>query len=60
MTMPQLARGRREFSHDLVFAITLVKLDRKPEFLADAAAVRFDIGQRLAAVDLQLAFSRTD
>ena len=42
---------------DLVFAIALVELDRKPEFAADPAAVRFDIGQRLAAVDLRLALA---
>ena len=42
---------------ELVFAIALMKLDRKPEFLADATAVRFDIGQRLAAVDLRLALA---
>ena len=42
---------------DLVFAIALMKLDRKPKFAADAAAVRFDVGQRLAAVDLRLALA---
>ena len=42
---------------DLVFAIALLELDRKPEFLADAAAIRLDIGERLAAVDLRLALA---
>src|SRR5271169_5673880 len=41
----------------LVFAIALMELDRKPEFCADATAVRFDIGQRLAAVNLRLALA---
>src|SRR5277367_487710 len=40
---------------DLVFAIALMKLDRKPKLTADTAAVRFDVGQRLAAIDLRLA-----
>src|SRR3984957_631960 len=42
---------------DLVFAIALMKLDRKPKLTADTAAVRFDVGQRLAAVDLRLALA---
>src|SRR5271154_246606 len=42
---------------DLVFASGLMKFDRKPQFFADAAAVRFDLGQRLAAVDLRLALA---
>ena len=51
-----LAGGVNEVD-DLVFAIALMKLDRKPEFLADAAAVRLDVGERLAAVDLRLALA---
>ena len=42
---------------DLVFAIALMELDRKPEFVADAAAVRLDVGKRLVAVDLGLALA---
>jgi hypothetical protein len=42
---------------DLVFAIALMKLNRKPEAAANAAAVRLHIGQRLAAVDLRLALA---
>src|ERR1700693_515806 len=42
---------------DLVFAIALMKLDRKPKLAADPAAVRFDVSQRLAAVDLRLALA---
>ena len=40
---------------DLVFAVALAELDREPEFGSDAAAVRLDVGQRLAAIDLRLA-----
>ena len=43
---------------ELIFPIALMELDRKPELLADAATVRLDVGQRLAAVDLRLAFSQ--
>ena len=42
---------------DLVFAIALMELDREPELLADAPAVRLDVGERLAAVDLRLALA---
>src|ERR1700722_20623152 len=42
---------------DLVFTIALMKLDRKPKLTADTAAVRFDVSQRLAAVDLRLALA---
>jgi hypothetical protein len=42
---------------DLIFAIALMKLDRKPKLTADTAAVRVDVGQRLAAVDLRLALA---
>src|ERR1700722_17282628 len=38
----------------LIFAIALMKLDRKPKFAANAAAVRLDVGQGLPAVDLRL------
>ena len=34
-----------------------MELDRKAEFLADAAAVRLDVGERLAAVNLRLALA---
>src|SRR5277367_2056664 len=51
-----LAGGVNEVD-DLVFAIALMELDLKPELLADAAAVRLDVGQRLAAVDLRLALA---
>src|SRR6202021_131760 len=43
--------------NDLVFAIALVKLDREPKFCSDAATIRFDIGKRLAAIDLGLALA---
>ncbi len=39
---------------DLVLAIALMELDRQPELAADAAAVRLDVGQRLAAVNVRL------
>src|ERR1700685_1128863 len=48
-----LAGGVNEVD-DLVFAVALMELDRKPELLADAAAVRLDLGERLAAVNLRL------
>src|SRR5258708_11787072 len=41
----------------LVFAIALMKLNRKPKLAADAAAVRFDVGERFAAIDLRLALA---
>src|SRR5579872_6166886 len=34
-----------------------MELDRKPEFFAEAATVRLDVGERLAAVDLRLALA---
>src|ERR1700722_865273 len=42
---------------DLVFAIALMEFDREPKLLADAAAVRCDVGQRLAAIDFRLALA---
>src|SRR5271154_4686695 len=42
---------------DLVFAIALMELDRKPELSPDPSAVRLDVGQRLAAVNLWLALA---
>src|ERR1700722_7910916 len=41
----------------LIFAIALMKLDRKPKLAANTAAVRLDVGQRLAAIDLRLALA---
>ena len=43
---------------DLVLAIALMELDLEPELGPDAPAIRLDIGQRLAAVNLRLAFSQ--
>src|SRR5579863_1498703 len=42
---------------DLVFAIALMELDLKPELSPDPPAVGFDLGERLAAVDLGLALA---
>src|SRR5580658_380038 len=42
---------------DLVFAIALMELDRKPQLFADAAAVGFNVGQRFMAVNLRLALA---
>ena len=42
---------------DLVFPVALMELDRELELRADPPAVRLDIGQRLAAVDLRLALA---
>ena len=40
---------------DLIFAIALMELDLEPELVADAPAIRLDLGERLAAVNLRLA-----
>ena len=42
---------------DLVFAVALAELDLEPELGPYAAAVRLDVGQRLAAVNLRLALA---
>ena len=58
MTMPaaRLAGGVNEVD-DLVFAVALMELDRKPELSPHPPAVGFDLGERLAAVDLGLALA---
>ena len=43
---------------NLVLAIALMELDLKPELGPNAPAIRLDVGQRLAAVNLRLAFPK--
>ena len=58
MTMPGGAlAGAVNPVDDLVFAIALMEFDREPKLLADAAAVGFDVGQRLASIDFWLALA---
>src|SRR5208282_5662073 len=42
---------------DLVLAIALMELDLEPELAADAPAIRLDLGEHLAAVNLRLALA---
>jgi hypothetical protein len=58
MTMPAARLRAMNPVDDLVLAVALIEFNCKAEFGADAPAVRLDVGERVAAIDLRLAHTQ--